>query len=111
MRCTIADEQMAAFVTYLALGTLEAIRAGTVSAQVGIWTLGRPVFWRPLEVAALVPQAVIDVVACCDELSALQQLAPEAFEATVGDLIARLHAALAGMENPSWLVRVGLNLA
>ena len=91
------------FVTYLALGTLEAIRAGTVPAQVGIWTLGRPLFWRPLE-AALVPQAVIDVLACCDELSALQQLAPEAFEATVANLIARLHAALTGMENPAWLV-------
>lgn len=50
------------------------------------------------------PQAVINVLACSDELSALQQLAPEAFEATVADLIARLHAALAQMGSPAWLV-------
>lgn len=73
-------------------------------AQVGIWTLGRPMFWRPLEGAALVPQAIIYILACGDELGTLQQVAPEAFEATVAALIKGLHAALAEIENPAWLV-------
>ncbi len=104
MYCQINEDDLPAFVAYLALGTLEAIRAGIVSSDVGIWTLGRRIMWEPLEEAKLVPQEIIDVLRVSDELSALQKCAPLAFNPTVSDLIERLRAALGEMPNPSWRV-------
>ncbi len=104
MRCEIADDDLPAFVTYLALGTPEAIRARMAPAEVGIWTLGRPLMWEPLEKASLVPQVVIDVLQTSDELSAIQKLAPETFDITMSDLIERLHAVLEGMPNLTWRI-------
>lgn len=102
MHCQISEDDLPAFVAFLALGTLEAIRAGTVSPQIGIWALGRPITWEPLEVANLVPREIIDVLQQADELAALQKLSPQTFESVVGDLIERLHAALRAMPNPTW---------
>ena len=104
MYCQVSEDDLSAFVAYLALGTLEAIRAGTVSPGVGTWTLGRPVTWEPLQQAKLVPQEIIDVLQQGDELSALQKIAPHACDAAVGDLIERLHAVLRAMPSPVWRV-------
>jgi len=107
MRCQISEDDLPAFVAYLALGTLEAIRTGTVSPDVGIWTLGMPLTWEPLEEANLVPQEIIDVLRVSDELAALQKSAPLAFDAVVSDLIERLRVALREMPNPIWRVEWG----
>lgn len=107
MHCQISEDDLPAFVAYLALGTLEAIRAGTVAPKVGIWTLGMPITWKPLEEAKLVPQAIIDVLRTSDELSAIQKLVPHTFDATVSDLIERLHTALKEMPNQTWRVEWG----
>lgn len=104
MHYQITEDDLPAFVAYLALGTLEAIRAGTVSPDIGIWTLGAPITWEPLEDAKLVPQEIIDVLRQGDELSALQNLAPQTFDAVVTDLIEQLHIALREMPNPNWRV-------
>ncbi len=100
MRYTIPDDDVPAFVTYLALGVLEAIRAGTVSAEVGIWTLGRPIWWEPLEDAGLVPPDILEVLTTSD---ALQEIAPDRYEAVIKAHIARLHAALRTLPNATWL--------
>src|SRR5579872_1329805 len=104
MHGQISDNDLPAFMAYLALGTLEAVRTGTVSPDVGIWTLGRPMTWEPLEDAKLVPQELIDVLRQGDELLALHNLAPQTFDAVVSDLIERLHTVLGEMPNPSWRV-------
>lgn len=104
MHCQMGEDDLPAFVAYLALGPLEAIRAGAVPASVGIWTLGRPISWKPLEDAQLVPQAIIDVLRTSDELAAIQKLVPHAFDATVSDLIERLHTALKEMPCQTWRV-------
>ncbi len=44
----IAPSDREAFVLYLALGTLEAMRDGSWPLEAGIWTLGLPAFWQPL---------------------------------------------------------------
>lgn len=104
MRCQISEDDFPAFVAYLSLGVLEAIRAGAVAPEVGIWTLGRPITWEPLEEARLVPPEIVEILRASDELSALQKLAPHAFDAVVSDLIARLHMALKAMPDSTWQV-------
>ncbi len=104
MRCDVADEELSAFVTYRALGTLEGIRAGTVPASVGILTLGRPIFWEPLENARLVPPDVLTVLKTADELDALRKVAPQQFEVRLTELITQLHMALATMSGATWPV-------
>lgn len=102
MQYQISEDDLPA----LALGILKAIRAGTVSPQVGIWTLGRPIIWEPLQQAKLVPQEIIDVLQQGDELSAIgtTEARPHAFNATVGDLIERLHTDLKEMPCQTWQV-------
>jgi len=102
MRGHIADEDLPAFVTYLALGTFEAIRAGTVPATVGIWTLGRPIFWEPLEDGRLMPPEVLEVLKLADELSALREVAPKEFDVRLTKIISQLHGALARMPSSTW---------
>jgi hypothetical protein len=102
MYCQVSEDHLSAFVAYIALGTLEAIRAGTVSPGVGIWTLGRPTTWEPLQKVKLAPQELIDVLQQGDELSALQKLAPDTFTAVVSGLIEQLHTVLRTMPDPTW---------
>lgn len=57
-----------------------------------------------MQQATLVPQEIIDVLQQGDELSAIQKLLPHAFDATVSDLIERLHTALQEMPHQTWRV-------
>ena len=69
----VSGETFEPFVLCLALGTLEAIKSGTWSAEAGIWTIGRPDFLEKLE-ELNVSEETINALVQFDELSALKNL-------------------------------------
>lgn len=104
-RMQISEEQLSAFIIYLALGVLQTILERAVPSEVGIWTLGAPQMWSEFEGNSHISQEVIDTLQACDELSALQELAPEKFEDEVKKLIKRLHNELSKIPDPIWSIK------
>lgn len=101
----IATAHREAFVLCAGLGTLEAIRNGSWSAEAGIWTLGRPNFWGPLE-GTSVPEEVLAVFRGADELDALEELGGrEVLQRRLEAMIAVLHARLAALRERFWHAR------
>lgn len=72
----VSGETFEPFVLCLALGTLEAMKSGTWSAEAGIWTIGRPDFLEKLE-ELNVSEETINALVQFDELSALKNLVDE----------------------------------
>src|SRR5215216_1724364 len=101
----IAEEQLSPFLIYLGIGTLQAILSGTVSPEVGIWTLGAPQTWALFEGNSRVSPEVITIFQTCDELSAIRDLAPEFFENEIRTLIQRLQVELSKIEDPIWNIK------
>lgn len=101
----IAAADCEAFVLCAALGTLEAIQRGSWPAEAGIWTLGRPNFWGPLEGTG-VPEEVLAVFRGADELDSLEELGGrELMERKLAKSIAVLHARLAAVTERFWYAR------
>lgn len=102
MKLHISDEQLAALVICVSVGTLHAIQRGAIPADHGIWSIGAPKFWEPLLQTGLVADEIINVLQTADELDALQQIDPERCRTEVAALIDRLVAALASHPQPLW---------
>ena len=100
----IPNEHLTAFVTCLALGTLREIRNGTISPDVGIWSLAVPRSVDPLEERGGVSPALIDALRECDELSTLHTYAPDAYNEAMTSLIDRLEAMLREVDDPCYRV-------
>ncbi len=69
-------------VAALSVGVLQGILDGAVPASFSTWSIGMPIFARSLE-AIDMPDRLVEALRQMDELSALQQLVPEEFEAEV----------------------------
>lgn len=94
-----------AFSLCLALGTLEAMRSGVWPMEAGIWTLGRPVFWRPLK-AMGIPKSVLRVFRAADEIDAMELLGGrDAAEKWISEFIDILKTRLAELPDRSWYAR------
>jgi hypothetical protein len=102
MQIDISEEYLPAFLAYLAIGTLYAIRKGTVSADVGIWSLGAPRNWEFLLNLPIVPKELIEVFQTGDELSLIQKSSPEKFDTIIGELINKLEKELIKMQEQNW---------
>ncbi len=100
----IPEEQFPSFLAYLGIGTLYAIRSGTVPPKTGIWTLARPKVWDFLLQRPNIPKSIVEVFQTADELSGIQTLLPDQFDAKVEKLIQRLQAELAKMKDPTWSI-------
>ena len=90
------------FLACLGIGTLQAIRDGTLPADVGIWSLSAPQFCEELSANPSIPQEIVEVFQMSDELSALKELAPDKFSGEVEKLIHKLYTVLATIEEPAW---------
>lgn len=99
----IPDQHLTAFVACLALGTLREIRNGTISPDVGIWSLAAPRFVNPLEERGGVSPALIDALRECDELSTLCTYAPDSYDKAIASLIERLEAILRDVDDPCYM--------
>jgi hypothetical protein len=68
----VSGETFEPFVLCLALGTLEAMKAGIWSSEAGIWTIGRPDFLEKLD-ELNVSEETVNVLVQFDELNALEK--------------------------------------
>lgn len=100
------DDQLPAFLACLALGTLYAIQRRAIPSTCAIWSLGSPFFWEPLMEHGDIPQNILEVLQTADELSALQKLAPEAYDPALQDLIDRLIETLRQLPEQTWQLEV-----
>jgi hypothetical protein len=100
LKIEISDRDTYAFWIYLGIGILEAILNETVSPDTGIWTLGMPKVWEPLENLKGFPPEVLEVFQTADELSLIKALNPAKFPLEVKKLIDRLHKELAKIGEP-----------
>ncbi len=98
----VTEDNVSAFLACLAMGTLCAIRAKTLPAEAGIWTLGVPRIWEPLIASRAASSEVVEILQTFDELSAIQKLMPEKFDKEIDTLIGRLQVELANIEKPVW---------
>ena len=99
---TVARDSLTAVVLCLALGTLEAMKSGVWPLEAGIWTMGRPSFWKPLSQVGL-PEEVIGVLQSADELDAIQEMnGRETAEVTLDQMICILRKYLEALPNKSW---------
>ncbi|MBS1793698.1 MAG: hypothetical protein JSS81_07585 [Acidobacteria bacterium] len=93
------------FVLCLALGTLEAMKAGIWPPDAGIWTVGRPNFLDELE-KLRVSEETMNVLAQFDELSALEKLVEsDAFEEEVRKIEHAIKRRLADFSDVYWNAR------
>ncbi len=104
MQLQVHDDDLPLVLACLGIGILSAIRRDLQPPTMGIQTLGRPRFWEPLLDNPAIPPAIIDVFQTCDELDALQQLAPEQYTAVIDTLILRLENVVAESKNSAWNV-------
>src|SRR5687768_9151815 len=104
MRLKLPDDDLTSFVGCFTLGMLHAIRTGTIPAETGIWTLGRPRMWELLAHREAIPPDLVDVLQTCDELTAILKLPPGTFDAELDALIGRVEAILAGVPDHRWEV-------
>ena len=100
----VAKDGLESFVICPALGTLKSIRAGTLSPDVGIWTLGRPIFWNHLGEANLVSKELLSVLQSADELSIPDVGLDREF---VDALISKLEKRLERVAEPNWYAEWG----
>ncbi len=92
-----AADDLASFVATQAIGVLHAIQMGWITPDAGIWTLGRPRFWRPLAGRSPALDAIVEVLQQSDELSGLPS---EALDRSLSTLLEQLRAALCTLPDP-----------
>ena len=86
-----------------ALGVLHSIQRGTLDAEAGIWTVGRPRFWRPLAEAGLLPTDAIEALGTFDEIDGLARLGTKKqVDSMIKGLIKRLENALDDVGGEGW---------
>lgn len=80
-----ADENVEFYISSLAIGILLGIKEGTLSTDVGIWSLGRPAFQNMIQ-ASQVSERLKCALGLFDELDAVKSLGGN-LEATIQRLL------------------------
>ena len=60
------------YISSLAIGILEGMKFGTVPFEVGIWSLGRPVFWKSFDKIDLLSDNLLNCLKTFDEIDAMK---------------------------------------
>jgi hypothetical protein len=90
------------FMLCLVLGTLVAVKAGAVSTELGIWSLGRPKLLDAISRLPNVPEALSHALAVADELDAIRKIDPDHLNELLDELISGLTDAFAQIQNQVW---------
>ena len=102
----IANEHLDSFVICLALGTLREMRDGNMPYEIGIWTLGRPVFSCNSEVNRFLSKETIEVIQEVGEIDSIASTGDkEKANETLDDLIIILQTKLKSLGNSYWYAR------
>jgi hypothetical protein len=102
------DEDIQRLVAVLALGMCRAVSAGTVSAAYACHRLFGPAMISRVHEAGATPE-FLEVLNLASELEVVERLAPDAFQAALDDVDARLVDILRTiaprvLEGEKWLV-------
>ncbi len=98
----VARKDVEAVALCLALGTIQAMRSGAWPTEAGIWTLGRPLFWAPLERLGL-PAQILGIFQEADEWEATERLlGREHLERMLTRVSEQILSRLAELEDPSF---------
>lgn len=73
-RLVISAEDTELLLVIIVYGVLKAIEGGFWNSDAGIWTIGRPKFWKPLIKNGLVSTDIVEIMQSADELSAIKLL-------------------------------------
>ena len=107
----VSRETFEPFVLCLALGTLEAMKSGTWSAEAGIWTIGRPDFLEKLE-ELNISEETINALVQFDELSALENLVgQEEFERELRKIEQKIKQRLEDFSGSFWNAKWSHNIS
>jgi hypothetical protein len=101
----IFERDVSRVMAYLALGILDAISYGAAPAEIGIWTLARPISHDP--VADLLPPDLLEVIQTLDEVDGPTRDGPtrDAQARLIRDLQDRLRAFIAQLDEPQFYLR------
>ena len=88
-----SEENIEFYVAIMALGLLQSIKTKAVSSDIGIWSLGRPRFWKILKKDKLISEELLSVVQTLDELNALEELSLN-LDKEIDKLIDRINICL-----------------
>lgn len=102
----LEQNELPAFLACLGIGTLVAMQKGQLEAEAGIWAMGAPRVWEPIE-DNIVQKDILEVFQQSDELATLQQLAPESYQEELEQMINQLSDVLSRMQKPIWSLRWG----
>lgn len=83
---TLEDENTEFYIASLALGILQGIKLKALNPEVGIWTLGRPIFKEPL-LNMPISKSLKQVIDSFDELEAIFMINPQNFNDFLSNLI------------------------
>jgi len=102
------DEDIQRLVAVLALGMCRAVSAGAVSAAYACHRLFGPAVISRVHEAGAAPE-LLEILNLASELEAVERLAPDAFQASLDDVDARLVNILRTiapivLEGEKWLV-------
>ncbi len=60
------------YISSLAIGILEGMKSGTVPFEVGIWSLGRPVFWNNFDNTNSLSDDLLNCIKTFDEIDSIK---------------------------------------
>lgn len=86
MILTLEHENIEFYVASLALGILQGIKLKALNPEVGIWSLGRPIFKEPL-LNMPISNSLKQVIELFDELEAIFMINPQYFNDFLSNLI------------------------
>ncbi|HSH05486.1 MAG TPA: hypothetical protein VLL52_23420 [Anaerolineae bacterium] len=109
VQLTVDKEGIEAFVLCLGLGTLLAIKEGTLPPRFANGTVGRPNTYKPLQNQNLISDKTANILSGLDELSAIQQLLPHEFLPIIDELIDELKTELTPYGDSPWYLNWLLN--
>ena len=71
----VQEDKFVNLILFEIIGILTAILHGTISADVGIWTLASSGFCDELEKSGLIDKQLVKILSICDELPAIKEVA------------------------------------
>lgn len=86
----IPEASLEFYVASLARGVLAAMRSGSIETEVGIWSLGRPIFQQTLQDSSISAE-LKNVLSVFDELDMLKTLGGD-LQGTLDHLLESLEA-------------------
>ena len=105
-----AEENVEFYVATMVLGLLQGIKNKTVPPDIGIWSLGRPMFWKSLEKKKIISSELLTVLQTLDELDLMENMLPLDMTKELDKLIDTVNICLSKIDYDSIDAKIRPNL-